>query len=156
MADKDDDKLTLEVLAQLFPKKEIPIRDTGKFIVMVPLSVEDITSVIKSFQVLMKLRQSGEGASDIAISAITEFSKLIPLCTTPKLTLKQIPVPMVPELVEAFLDLNMNNEVVGKWTALIQTVMVGLVEGTKVVNEAKNVTRKTMLNQGLDGGLPKQ
>lgn len=145
----------IALLESLFPKKEILISGASKSIFLRPLSVEELTPMLRSFMTVYELYISKASPMDIVTVAYQEIGELLPVGMTPKIATKGLPATVLPDLIEAFFELNLNNDVLGKWAALIQKTTDGMgialvqTEGLrKSLEGVKEVKGK--LGQGLE------
>lgn len=131
-----------EYLAVLFPGEEVDIGG-GTIITVRPLTLENLKDVVDAFQKVVTIYRSGEDSTTIIFNAFKEVMELLPYCIDREM--KTIPSGAAPDLLEAFLRQNLAEEVLGKWTALIQTM--GKELGKRVPN-IKDLAAVT--NQGSD------
>jgi hypothetical protein len=109
------------VLNVLFPEEEVPIKEFDDLVIVVrPLSLEDLPKVSDAFGVLMRYAMAGYDPVAIAAKAFGEISKLIPYCIN--VPVKSIPASYGPEIMEIIVKQNITDDVVKKWTALVETV----------------------------------
>jgi hypothetical protein len=107
-------------LAVLFPGEQVEIGE-GEIVTVRPLSLENLKDVVESFQKIVTFYREGNDAATIIFKAFKEVMELLPFCIDRPM--RDIPSGVAPDLLEAFLRQNLSDEVLGKWTALIQTMM---------------------------------
>lgn len=110
-------------LAVLFPGEQVDIGE-GEEVTVRPLSLENLKDVVESFQRIVVFYREGHDAATIIFKAFKEVMELLPFCIDRPMS--QIPSGAAPDLLEAFLRQNLADEVLGKWTALIQTMVAEL------------------------------
>jgi len=112
---------TQTVLNVLFPEEEVQIKEVKDLVVIVrPLSLEHLPKVSDVFGVLMKYAIGGYDAVQITAKAFGELSRLIPYCIN--VPVSQIPASYGPEIMEIIVRQNMTDDVIKKWTALVEKV----------------------------------
>lgn len=99
----------------LFPVREVTICK-GFTITLKPIALPDLSKVMGSFLRVARLHNDGISEADMAILAMQEIINMLPFCT--ECPIDQIPHYAFPDLMEAFLDLNVTEDLVKKWTAL--------------------------------------
>lgn len=102
-------------LAILFPSREVTICE-GITITLKPITLPNLAKVMGSFLRITQLHANGVSEAEMAIIAMQEIIKMLPFCTTHPLD--QIPHYAFPDIMEAFLDLNVTEDMVKKWIAL--------------------------------------
>jgi hypothetical protein len=113
-----DEKTVLNVL---FPEEEVPIKEVEDLVVVVrPLSLEDLPKVSDAFGVLLRYAMAGYDPVTIAAQAFGELAKLIPFCIN--VPVNKIPASYGPEIMEIIVKQNMTEDVIKKWTALVEKV----------------------------------
>lgn len=108
------------VLDVLFPSREVTICE-GVSITLTPIALPDLSKVMGSFLRVAQLHIDGISEAEMAIIAMQEIINMLPYCT--KYPLDQIPHYAFPDIMEAFLDLNVTEDLVKKWTALTGELM---------------------------------
>jgi hypothetical protein len=108
-------------LSVLFPGEQVDIGE-GEMVTVRPLSLEHLKDVVESFQRIVSFYRAGDDAATIVFKGFKEVMELLPLCIDREMS--EIPSGAAPDLLQAFLSQNLAEEVLGKWTALVQT-MVG-------------------------------
>lgn len=105
----------------LFPYRSIKVGD-GEIRVR-PISLEDLPKALDSLFQLAKIALDAKDTGDqigVAIKGAKYLLDLIPYCTD--ISPKSIPAPLVPDLIEAIIDLNYTEEAVGKLKSLFARV----------------------------------
>jgi hypothetical protein len=109
------------VLNILFPEEEVQIKEIDDLVIVVrPLSLEDLPKVSDAFGVLMRHAMAGYDPVTIAAKAFGELSKLIPYCIN--VPVKKIPASYGPDIMEIVVRQNITDDVIKKWTALVEKV----------------------------------
>jgi len=112
-------KRTGNVLKVLFPGEEVEICE-GQKVKVTPLSLADLPKVIDAFSVVMQLAEKNVPPSDIAVVGCTELLKILPFCIDRPP--EEIPVTVVPDVIDVVLRQNITDASVAKWKALVQRV----------------------------------
>lgn len=112
MSNEKEKKNALEVL---FPSKDVPICE-GVVVTLTPITLPDLSKVMGSFLRVAQLHVDGVSEAEMAIIAMQEIINMLPFCT--KYPLDKIPHYAFPDIMEAFLELNVTEDLVKKWTAL--------------------------------------
>jgi len=116
--EKDEHDTVMDVL---FPEREVPIKEIDDLVVIVtPLSLKDLPKVSDAFGVLMRYAMAGYDPVAIAAKAFGELAKLIPFCIN--VPWDKIPASYGPEIMEIIVEQNLSDDVVKKWTALVEKV----------------------------------
>jgi hypothetical protein len=105
-------------LKVLFPKTEIKT-DKGSFI-MTPIPIEDLPDVLDSFVRILAIVSSKEDKLSIAVHASKDIMALLRKCVDRPLS--EIPHTYLPDMISAFIDMNVPEELMGKWEALTEKV----------------------------------
>lgn len=124
-------------LAVLFPGEQVDIGE-GEVVTVRPLSLENLKDVVESFQRVISFYREGNDAATIVFRAFKEVMELLPFCIDRPMN--EIPSGAAPDLLEAFLRQNLADEVLGKWTALVQTMVGELqkrVPGVPAMNQSE-------------------
>ena len=127
---------TKSALEVMFPGREVVITIGGKEVpVMVtPLSLQDLPKVAQGFGRLMRLAETGGLVpSEIAARGLEELLLLIPYCID--LPPNKVPATQVPDLLEVIIEQNITEEVVGKWTSLVQKLVKSTGQDVKGLSE---------------------
>lgn len=103
----------------LFPKKVVDLGH-GVKLEMFPIALPDLAHVMDTFLKITLCKVEGKSDAEIAIICMKEIISLLPYSTD--YPLKEIPHYCFPDILEAFLDLNMTEDLVKKWTALVGRV----------------------------------
>ena len=131
-----------EYLAVLFPGEEVDIGE-GVMVTMRPLTLENLKDVVDAFQTVVGIYRSGKDSTTVIFKAFKEVMELLPYCMDR--SMDEIPSGAAPDLLEAFLRQNLAEDVLGKWTALIQTMGEELGKRVPGIKDLAAVT-----SQGLD------
>jgi hypothetical protein len=131
-------------LAVLFPGEQVDIGE-GESVTVRPLSLENLKDVVESFQRVISYYREGNDAATIVFKAFKEVMELLPFCIDRPMN--EIPSGAAPDLLEAFLRQNLADEVLGKWTALVQT-MVGELQ--KRVPDMIPAVNQSVTKEGSD------
>ena len=115
----EEDTQGRNALDVLFPHKTVTLAE-GVDVEMHPISLPDLSKVMGSFLKVAQLYTEKRPEQEIAIICLREIVELLPFCTD--YPLDKIPHYAFPDLLEAFLDLNMTDDLVKKWTALTERV----------------------------------
>lgn len=116
-------------LRVLFPTKTIDLAD-GEKLIITPLSLADLPHVVKAFGSLVKIFEENSKSkaqvsnAEIAAAATSQLLEILPYCIDRPA--KDVPMTVVPEVLEIILDQNVTDLAVGKWTALAKRAM-GLI-----------------------------
>lgn len=117
-------------LEQLFPSKEIPLYGKKKVTVK-PIPLSEISGIIGVITPLLDPDNKLLAAKDAAAMVATHIMDLLPLCVdTP---IDQIPIAVLPDVIDAILDFNFPIETLKKWLALgtrIQGIKKALLGGS--------------------------
>jgi hypothetical protein len=109
----------------LFPKREVAIpigSDETMTVEVEPLKLGDLPKVATAFGKLMKLASEGTDPSELASVALVELLTILPYCL-PNHSVEELPSTAAPYLIEAVVELNITEDVMGKWMALAQKVI---------------------------------
>ena len=111
-------------LRVLFPVKTIELGG-GKKLTVTPLSLEDLPHVVKAFGSLVRIFEEKNKNKDkpvsnaeLAATATSQLLQILPYCID--LPAKEVPMAVVPEVLEIILDQNVTDLAVGKWLALVK------------------------------------
>lgn len=123
-----EEKKEISELDVLFPKRDIQIGN-GVNVTMRPLSVEDLPKTLKSFIKVYQKVQAGIPPEEVAVDCLSDITEILPFCTDRPM--KQIPASALPDMITVFLEQNLTQDTVSKWTALAQSVaqLGGRVQG---------------------------
>lgn len=134
-------KKKINTLDVLFPGKEVSICE-GVSITLHPIALPDLAKVMGSFLRVAQLHVDGTSETEMAIIAMQEIINMLPYCTS--YPLDQIPHYAFPDIMEAFLDLNVTEDLVKKWTALTGQLkqQAETVEGQGAKAVVKALTEK--------------
>jgi hypothetical protein len=110
--------MDIKELEILFPIREVSLSGSNVKVEVKPLSLENLPKVADSFGVLMRHAEAGDPPSEIASKALGEVLKIIPYCIN--IPAKYIPASDVPDILEIVISQNINENVLGKWMALIE------------------------------------
>lgn len=117
-------------LRVLFPVKNIDLADGTKLVVR-PLSLEDLPHVVKAFGSLVTIFETNVKKGDkkvsnaeIASAATAQLLEILPYCIDRPAS--NIPMTVVPEVLETIIDQNVTDLAVGKWMALAKRAMAML------------------------------
>jgi hypothetical protein len=102
-------------LEQLFPSKEIPLYGKKKVIVK-PIPISQISDIIGVITPLLNPENKQLAAKDAAAMVATYGMDLLPLCVD--VPTNEIPIAVLPDIIDAILDLNFPMETLKKWLAL--------------------------------------
>lgn len=139
---KDKDK-TKKILKVLFPGKDIAIGGE-EVVTMKPLSLEDLTKVIDAFNRVVILYGEGKDSAAIALEGIKEILALFTYCIDRPMS--EIPAEYTPDLIDVFIEQNLSEATLGKWTALIQKFvgeLKGIEEAAKKAAESQGLSTKS-------------
>ena len=145
MAQKKKDE-TKDVLEVLFPGKELEIAK-GEVVIMKPLSLEDLTKVIDAFNTVAEMYAKGQDAGTIVLTAMKEVLLLLSYCIDRPIN--EIPAKYTPDLVETFVEQNLDDVTLAKWTTLVQKFASEL-QGIELLG------KKVIKSQGLGNISPKE
>jgi hypothetical protein len=110
-ADKEADPL-----AVLFPERKVPI-GKGFEVTMTPLSLEKLPHISEAFGTVLRFASSGIAPAQITMLAIGEVFRVLEYCMD--IPPNKVPATAVPDLLEVFVEQNLDAETLGKWKALI-------------------------------------
>jgi hypothetical protein len=127
---------SIKELELLFPKKEYTLHE-GVTIEISPLSLEDLPKVADSFSSLAGLIGEGKTVQQIVTLAISEILSLAKYCLS--VPPRVVPMQSVPDILEIMIEQNMNEDIVKKWTTLIERVREELGQGEQ---ESPNDSQK--------------
>jgi len=111
--------MTKEEFSELFPKKEIKYKD-NVVITVRPIPMAVMPEIIDTLKNIISLVKDDTPAQQLAFSAFDDLVKLIPHSV--KTDLKEIPGTFLPEVLQAIIELNLNETVLKNWLALLETV----------------------------------
>ena len=106
-------------LEQLFPSKEIPLYGKKKVTVK-PIPVSEISGIIEVITPLLDPDNKLLKAKDAAAMVATHVTDLMPFCVD--IPLDQIPIAVLPDIIDATLDFNFPIETLKKWLALAKRI----------------------------------
>lgn len=115
-----EEKKSGDAFTVLFPNEEVKICE-GKTVKVHPLALSDLPKVLEAFNVIRRLAEKGMPPSEIALSAGGELLKILPFCIDRRP--EEIPVTLLPDILEIVLKQNITDVSVAKWKALIQRVL---------------------------------
>lgn len=111
--------MTKEEFSELFPKKEIKYKD-NVVITVRPIAMAVMPEIIDTLKNIISLVKDDTPPQQLAFSAFDDLVKLIPHSV--KTDLKEIPGTFLPEVLQAIIELNLNETVLKNWLALLETV----------------------------------
>ena len=111
--------MTKEEFSELFPKKEIKYKD-NVVITVRPIPMAVMPEIIDTLKNIISLVKDDTPAQQLAFSSFDDLVKLIPHSV--KTDLKEIPGTFLPEVLQAIIELNLNETVLKNWLALLETV----------------------------------
>jgi len=110
----------------LFPKKVIKV-DMGEGadpleITVKPVSLKHLPDVLDSLNSLIQAAEKDSNPTALVTNCLAELVKILPFCIDK--SMDEIPAAIaLPDLAEAIVELNINDQVVAKWQALSQKVL---------------------------------
>lgn len=116
-------------LEQLFPAKKIPLYGK-KEVTVKPIPLSEVSSIIGVITPLLDPDNKLLAVKDAAAMAATHIMDLLPICVD--VPLEEIPVAVLPEVIDAILDFNFPIDTLKKWLALgtrIQGIKKALLGG---------------------------
>ena len=116
----------------MFPVREIPLTEKHNVKVK-PLSLEDLPKVAEAFSVVGAMVGEGRTVQEITIACMSELLKMAKYCIDVPTNL--IPIDKVPDILTLIVELNMSEDIVKKWIALIELVNKELGQGEKVPSQ---------------------
>jgi len=122
----------LKELEVMFPVREIPLTEKHNVKVK-PLSLEDLPKVAEAFSVVGAMVGEGRTVQEITIACMSELLKMAKYCIDVPTNL--IPIDKVPDILTLIVELNMSEDIVKKWIALIELVNKELGQGEKVPSQ---------------------
>ena len=106
-----------KILETLFPEREIDLR--GIKVKVRPLSLADLPKAVDALDRLILAVKSGIPQEKIVTEMLRELISLAPYSTD--FPISKLPGTLAaPELLRAILELNVTDDVVGKWKALAE------------------------------------
>ena len=117
------------ILKHIFPSKEIKSFN-NKMITVKPIPVDRISDALDILAPLLNPSNKTMLANDLAKMVAEKALCLLPLCVdTP---INEIPVLVLPDVLEAVIDFNFPNEKLKKWVSLIKKFqsMRGVIKGS--------------------------
>mgnify|MGYP001416686274 CR=1 FL=1 len=131
-----------KILEALFPVREIDLR--GVKVKVRPVSLEDLPKAIDALDRLIAAVKGGVPREKIVTEMLRELISLVPYSTD--FPMRQLPGTLAaPELLKAILELNVTDDVVGKWKALAEFVTNSVGDEMMSFMAAKS--------QGEEGGV---
>lgn len=113
---KSAEKEEADPLAVLFPEKKVPI-GKGFKVTMTPLSLEKLPHISDAFGTVLRYATSGVAPAQITMLAVGEVFRVLEYCMD--IPPQKVPATAVPDLLEVFIEQNLDAETLGKWKALI-------------------------------------
>lgn len=117
-------------LEHLFPSKKIPLYGE-KNVTVKPIPISEISGIIGVITPLLDPNNKLLTAKDAAAMVATHATDLIPFCVD--IPIDQIPIAVLPDIIDATLDFNFPIDTLKKWLALgtrIQGIKKALSGGT--------------------------
>lgn len=109
-------------LKTLFPTRETKTPDDG-VITMRPIPLKRLPAVMESFLLTASLASQGIPASQILVIAAEALLTLIDECIVDQdKKTENLTGTSAPFLADAFMDMNLGPEVLGKWGALVNRI----------------------------------
>lgn len=124
--------IDLKELEKLFPKKEYKLNEKIT-IEISPLSLEDLPKVANAFASVTSLIGQKKTIQEIVTLAIAEILTLAKYCLN--IPTKYVPIEKVPDILTIMVEQNMSEDIVKKWTALIEQVQRELGQGKEKKGE---------------------
>jgi hypothetical protein len=135
--------MSTNLLEDIFPQKSIPVAG-GKDIKLVPISLGSLSKVIQIITPIFKGETDNLPLPELADTILAHIMEILPLCTeTPP---DKIPFSVIPDVVEAIIELNFPEEALKKWKALAEKIQkLGLLAQRGTVKESgKNTATKSI------------
>lgn len=131
-----DQKTPKNSLGTMFPQEKISFGEGDEKITITvkPVPLSSLPLVIKSMTKLGSLVESGTSQHQIFLEAASEVLSILPHCID--VPLNQLPNYAAAEILPIVIDQNLNEDVLGKWKALIQksTNLIGMDQGETTEN----------------------
>ena len=108
-----------DILLELFPKKEIKINEKVIAIVK-PIAIEDYIKVTHIIKNLVRQVQSGVAYESLAFDMIDDIIELVPYSVDTELP--KLPGTILPEVIQAMIELNLTKSIVKNWSDLFKMV----------------------------------
>ena len=120
------DKEQLRELEVLFPTKEFSLTEKHSIQVK-PLSLEDLPKVAEAFSMVASMVGEKKTLPEITVACMSEILKMAKYCID--VPTRLVPIGKVPDLLTMIVELNMSEDIVKKWMALIELVNKELGQG---------------------------
>lgn len=134
MAEKND----ITELEILFPKKDYPLTEKHSIEVK-PLSLEDLPKVTEAFSVVAKMAGEGRSIPEITVAGMSELLKIAKYCIN--VPTRLVPIDKVPDLLTMIVEMNMSEDIIKKWIALIERIQKEVGQG-KAKKKAEEPSQK--------------
>lgn len=111
-------------LKTLFPERIVTLPSEGdekRCVSMRPIPLKKLPSVMDAFLTVFTLKQQGVDPIQMLSLALSSIIELLDMSLIDATT-DDLCEPDAPFVLEAFLDLNLSETVMGKWKALFQRV----------------------------------
>jgi len=124
----------------LFPSKEVNLSG-GRKVMMHPIPLEHLPKILTAFKAIVGAVSAASDNSEetmalVGFSVVEQFTSILPYCLPPGAD-KTLTLNDLPMLLQAFVELNLNEEVLGNWAALAQSLqpvfgrVVGQSQGSR-------------------------
>lgn len=102
-------------LAIVYPERQVEV--SGRKITINPIPLKRLPRFMKTFARVASLAEGGAKMGDIIEEVGEEVLDLIDVCID--VDINDLTVNDGPELLNAFIDLNFTDEILGKWKSLV-------------------------------------
>lgn len=110
--------MTREEFATLFPKKDI-IYGNNVVATVKPISIKDLPHVIGTIMELIKKADDKKmSLTQLALNSIDDIMKIVPYSIN--VDIDVLPSILLPDIIKAIIDLNLNDTVLKNWFALFE------------------------------------
>lgn len=116
MADKKNaaKKTSLDIL---FPSRKVHLTD-GRVVEMRPIPIKDLPELMNSFTLLLSLKTQGLNNIEMLAVGLDSVIELMNH-TLVDTSMESMSIADAPFLLDEFIEMNLNETVLGKWQALV-------------------------------------